>query len=320
MVARSKRAFATLAALFLLAAPAGAADKVRVGKAVAHVYMFSPINVGAAAGIFAKYGIDVEIINFGGAPKLHQGMAADSIDIGIGSGPDLAFIAKGAPELAVATIVNKPSALGAVVAPGSAIKSFDDLKEKKIGVTGPGAVTYWLVLELARVKGWGPSGVTPVSLGGQLQAEIAGLKLGQFDAFITSSGVAAELEEAKQARWIGSVDSYVSALPNQVVYAANKLIKDNPDLLRRFLQGYMETIAFMKSHRDETVRFAMPVTGASKAAQEREYDLITPLFSEAGTFSVEALATVARSAVELKILDKEPDMSKLYTEAFLPKR
>ena len=95
-----------------------AADKVRVGKAVAHVYMFSPVNDGVAAGIFARHGIDVEIINFGGAPKLHQGMAADSIDIGIGSGPDIAFIAKGAPELAVATIVFKPSALGAVVAPG----------------------------------------------------------------------------------------------------------------------------------------------------------------------------------------------------------
>jgi NitT/TauT family transport system substrate-binding protein len=313
---------ATLAALCTFAATAGpaeAADKVRVGKAVAHVYMFSPVNVGVAAGIFAKHGIDVEIIAFGGAPKLHQGMTADSIDIGIGSGPDLIFIAKGVPELAVATIVNKPSALGVVVAPDSPIRSFDDLKGKKIGVTGVGAVTYWLALELARVKGWGPNGVIPVSLGGQLQAEIAGLKLGQFDAFMTSSGVAFGLEEAKQARWIGSVDTYVAALPNQVIYAANKLINEKPDLLRRFMQGYMDTIAFMKSHREETVRLVMPVTGASKGVQERDYDMITPLFSDTGKFSAEALATVARSAVELKILDKEPDMSKLYTEAFLPK-
>jgi hypothetical protein len=31
------------------------------------------------------------------------------------------------------------------------------------------------------------------------------------------------------------------------------------------------------------------------------------------------LATLKSSFVELKLLDTEPDMSKLYTEAFLPK-
>ena len=42
--------------------------------------------------------------------------------------------------------------------------------------------------------------------------------------------------------------------------------------------------------------------------------------SDDGKFSPSALATLAKSYVELQLLPEEPDPAKLYTEAFLPKR
>jgi hypothetical protein len=44
-----------------------------------------------------------------------------------------------------------------------------------------------------------------------------------------------------------------------------------------------------------------------------------PMFTDTGRFEPKALAVLSRSFVEMKILPAEPDMSKLYTEAFLPK-
>jgi hypothetical protein len=44
-----------------------------------------------------------------------------------------------------------------------------------------------------------------------------------------------------------------------------------------------------------------------------------PMFSDTGRFDPKALAVLRRSFVEMKTLPTEPDMSKLYTEAFLPK-
>ena len=46
----------------------------------------------------------------------------------------------------------------------------------------------------------------------------------------------------------------------------------------------------------------------------------TNAFNIPGTESTKALAVLSRSYVELKILPLEPDMSKLYTEEFLPKK
>jgi hypothetical protein len=43
-------------------------------------------------------------------------------------------------------------------------------------------------------------------------------------------------------------------------------------------------------------------------------------YSIDGRFNPRALAVLAQSYVELKLLDKEPDMTKLTTEAFLPKK
>jgi hypothetical protein len=42
-------------------------------------------------------------------------------------------------------------------------------------------------------------------------------------------------------------------------------------------------------------------------------------FSDTGKFDPQALAVLRRSFVEMGTLSSEPDMSKLYTEAFLPK-
>ena len=44
------------------------------------------------------------------------------------------------------------------------------------------------------------------------------------------------------------------------------------------------------------------------------------MFSRTGRFNPEALAVLARSFVDLGTLPKEPDMTSLVTEKFLPKR
>ncbi len=43
------------------------------------------------------------------------------------------------------------------------------------------------------------------------------------------------------------------------------------------------------------------------------------MFSRDCKFDAEPLATLERSFISLKLLKDTPDMSKLYTEAFIPK-
>src|ERR1051325_7233876 len=90
---------ALLLALAVLALPLGltsasAQEKLRVGKAVTESFAFVPLDIGLQHGIFKRHGLDIEITAFGGGARLQQAMAADSLDIGVSAGPELALLEK----------------------------------------------------------------------------------------------------------------------------------------------------------------------------------------------------------------------------------
>jgi ABC-type nitrate/sulfonate/bicarbonate transport system substrate-binding protein len=103
-----------------------------------------------------------------------------------------------------------------------------------------------------------------------------------------------------------------------VIYATDALIASRPDAIRGFLKGWFETIAFMRKNKAETVAIAKDAIGKDADIVGRTYDEVMPMFSDDGRFKASALAVLAKSFVELNTLPAEPDMSKLYTEAFLP--
>ena len=107
---------------------AHAQAKVRVGQPQAGTFQFVPLQVGTEAGIFRQHGVDPEVISFGGGPRVQQAIAAGAIDIGIGSGPELAFVAKGAPEIGIAAIADAPYSVLLAVLNDSPIKTPEDLK------------------------------------------------------------------------------------------------------------------------------------------------------------------------------------------------
>src|ERR1700684_1633775 len=151
------RAFAALliAVVVGAASAAAAADKVRVGKSVSQPFAFAPVEIGAAEGIWARHDLDVETVIFAGDAKLQQGMVANAVDFGLGSGPAMGFLAKGAPAKAVGALANEPLSMGLIVGAAPDIQKPEDLKGKKIGVTTNGSLRYWLARGLARPVGGG---------------------------------------------------------------------------------------------------------------------------------------------------------------------
>jgi ABC-type nitrate/sulfonate/bicarbonate transport system substrate-binding protein len=277
-----------------------------------------PVDVGMKHGIFRKHGLEIESTSFAGDAKMQQAMAADSIDIALGSGPAMAFIAKGAPVKAVAAFAGRPLLLVLAVRPDGSINKIDDLKGKRVSVSTVGSLTYWLVDELNRQNGWAPGTIIPTPMGA-VKGQIAALKTKEIDGMVTEISTAYMLEKAGEAKTIYSFGDLVHDFHIHVVFATNKLIAERPQAIRAFLAAWFETIAFMRKNRATTVAIAMPVMDADEDVAGRVYDALMPMFSDTGRFDPKALAVLRKSYVELKILDKEPDMSTLYTEAFLPK-
>ena len=316
-----KRTISLLAAALALAfsaAPGQAQplQTLRVGKAVPEAFTFTPLDIGMRKGFFKDNGLDIQETAFAGDAKMQQAMASNSIDIGVGSGPALAFIVKGAPVKGVAEMAGPPLLLAIVVGPNGP-KTAADLKGKKVSVSTAGSLTYWLVSETSRRQGWGPNGIDIEPMGA-MSGQIAALRRGDIDGVIMDISTALDLEKKGQGRILVRFN-YLQNFVTHVIFATNTLIASHPDEIRDFLKGWFKTIAFMRANKAETVAIDAQVLQKDPDIINRTYVEVMPMFSNDGKFNPKGLAVLAKSFVELHTLPTEPDRSKLYTEAFLPK-
>jgi ABC-type nitrate/sulfonate/bicarbonate transport system substrate-binding protein len=305
------------AQLGLAATGAGAQETLRVGRAIANSWSFVPLDVGMAAGIFAKHGLAIESVSFTGSARLQQGMAAKSIDIGLSSGPELAMVAKGAPVIAVGAIVLSPR-MTITVRAGGPIRTAADLRGKRIGVSTSASLTEWLTRELSRREGWGREGVQAIALGSDA-AQIAAMKTEQIAGLVLDVATALRLENAGEGRIVLYFGDIIKDFIQNAAYARRDLVASNPDLVRRFLAGWYETIAYMRTHKEESIKVALPIVDLPPDLAARGYDQWMEAYSRDGRFDPVALGLLAKSFVEMGLLPGEPDMKTLYTEEFLPR-
>ena len=311
-----------LAAVLLLLGPmllpAFAADLLRVGNVGAVAFSFVTTNVGKETGIFAKNGLDVQIVGFAGDAKLQQAMAAHAVDVGLGSGPGMAFIVKGTPAKAIADIAGPPLIFALVVRADNSVKTIEDLKGRKVGISTVGSATSWLMNEVSRQRGWGYTAFTEVPIGDNA-ARLAALKAGAIDGCVVDVGSALNFVAHGDGRILMRFGDVAKNFIMHVIFATDRAMAENPADLRAFVKGWFESIAYMRAHKAKTVEIAQTVMHTDAKTTGAIYDELMPMFTDDGHFNPTALAVLRRSFVEMKILTTEPDMSKLYTEAFLPK-
>jgi NitT/TauT family transport system substrate-binding protein len=306
-----------ITSLALIVTPAAAAEKLRVGKAVPFAWTFTPIEVGIETGEFAKQGLEIEASGFGGDAKMQQALTAGSIDIGIGSGPGMAFMAKGVPAKAVFAMAGAPRNMALMVGYDLPIKAVDDLKGKKLGVTTVGSLTYWIGERINQLKGWGSDGIKVVPVGGFSPARGA-VKTGQLDGYIGALEVGYALEEAKEWKVVTTATPFVDDFITHVFFVRENVIKERPQAVRAFLQGWVNTIAFMKKNKDKAVEITSKVVKLKPSVVSRAYDEQIGIFSMDGAFDPKAVAVLKKSFIEMGRLDKIPDDDVLFKTQFLP--
>lgn len=295
---------------------AHAATVLRVGLSQP-IFSFLPLDIGLDAGVFARHGITVEKTVFAGSAKLHQAIAAGAIDIGLGAGPELGFIAKGSPEMAVAATADLPRELAISVLKDGPIKAVSDLKGKRLSVSTKGSLTEWGGQELSRQQGWGSDGIKLLPLG-SFGAQVAALKTRQIDGMVVEASTAGRMEEQDVGRTLVTFEKLVPAFHVHMIFASNALIKDRPDGIRAFLAGWFESLDSMRAHRAEALVVASRVLDLSPGLAGKLYDDLMPMYNATGRFNPEAVNILLKAGMDMGDLATRPDPTKLIDDRFLP--
>ncbi|HWE71732.1 MAG TPA: ABC transporter substrate-binding protein [Stellaceae bacterium] len=308
---------ATLA-LACSACLAQADEKIRIGTPEATSFSFSVPDVGNAVGIFKKYGLDVERIDFAGGAKMHQAMDAGALDAISGTGSDILFLTKGAPEKGVAAYANDLAALSLVInADNARIKKIEDLKGKTIAVSTTGSFTSWVAKTILGQHGVTPDQFTFAYLG-TMNGIVAGLLTKNVDGIIGPSSRSLQLQGEGKVKILANAGKEITNFIANIVYASDTMMNEHPETLKKFLAGYFETIRYMKAHKAETVKFTQNATRLPDDIAAEGYDLEMPTFFDDGHFDRKKLAAVQQSLVDLNLIPKAVPDDTIITEKFLP--
>jgi sulfonate transport system substrate-binding protein len=169
-----------------------------------------------AAGVLKTLPYKIEWSEFPAAAPLLEALNAEAIDTGIvGDAPFTFAVASGAPIRAILATRAEQGGLAVLVRPDSPVKSFADLKGKRIG-TGRGSVGHQLVLAALEDAGLGKS---DVSLSFLLPAEAkAALTSGSLDAWSTWEPYTSQLVLSGEARIVRDGRGITPGLGFQVAH------------------------------------------------------------------------------------------------------
>jgi len=237
-------------ALALIAAPA-AADPVKIKIACTATSDCASAMVATYDGIFAKHGIDAEMMLIGINTNIPPAIASDSIQVGgptstvflqaVDGGLDLVAIA-GASVMSPAM----DNLIAVVQRPGLAMHKPADFVGKKIGVPGIGAFLDVLFRKWLIDGGVDPSKVHFVEVTFPTQSD--SLKSGAVDAVVTAQPFIGRIEGAHN----GSVAAYYVADLKRtdpiIEYVATRAWADkHPDAVKAFRESIDEAAKIVNS-------------------------------------------------------------------------
>lgn len=245
---------ATLITSPFFAMTAEAADKVILQIDGAAAPFYAPLYAGVEEGIFEKNGIEVEFI-YAAAADILTNIAAGNVDFGFPNGDAVvAAAANGLPVKVVHTTYQR--GIGALLAKeASGIKTYKDLKGKKIAVTSLASPNYLQLQVGLQQAGLTLDDVTveAVATGAIVQS----LQAGQVDAIVFSELRKYNLEaDGTKITMILSND-FLPSFGN-VVVASDKKLSENADVVKRFTTAVTQSYEWViDGHVPEALDIAL---------------------------------------------------------------
>jgi len=250
-IARLITVWSVVAAIQNVAQSSLAADKLNTAYISTTPGSSTVLQVAKDTRIFEKYGIDASVIFISGSVRGIQSILAGEIPIGEGGGPGLASARlAGGDVIAIAGNVN---VLPYYLVAHPSIKKPEELKGK-IGGNHIAGTTAEFALKVGLKK----IGIDPLKdvnlrvIGGSLERMVA-LQKGIVQFTVVTEAGKSQAEKLGYPTVVDMVALQIP-FPQNGVYTSSKLIRENPDLVRRYIRAYTEAIYFYKTHKEDVFK------------------------------------------------------------------
>lgn len=233
------------AMLFAGASPASAQElkRIRIGYPSLS-FRQSHIWVGKEAGLFRKYGLEVEPIFLRGGQVATQALASGDPPI-VNIGTVVQANLQGYNLVLVAAVETK---YDQIVFARPEIKRLEQLKGKRFGISGFGAATHYASIILFKHLNLEPQKDVALLPTGPDAERLAALTTGKIDATFFTSSAAAPARKAGFNELLQIADLGVEVQGNGFA-TSRGYIKSNRDIVKAAVKGYVEAIHFIYANK-----------------------------------------------------------------------
>ena len=247
-------------------------EKLTIGYP-APVASLATIDVIKKAGIFKKYGLDVELVYIQGSPILTAAMVSGQVPISFIAGAAVVSSAVGGADTVLLSCAINTLFWRMFTTPD--IKTFADLKGKKIGVTRIGTLEDGVLRYLLNERGIDPERDVTFLAVGSAPSRLAALTKGIVHAssFIPPQDIAAEKLGLNELLDMSKLDLYN---PASCLASTKSYVKNNRETVIRVMKAFVEGLKFYRENKE----FAIKVTAEfarSKDAEvlDKTYEVVT---------------------------------------------
>ncbi len=234
---------------------------------------YDPIDVGFEKGFFKEEGLNIEFV--GVLPTEQYVTATVSGDIDVGGGHAnrvINAVAKGAKIKGIAgftkTIPGYPH-MTLFVLENSSIRTPQDLIGKKVAIWGFGGCSEYMMYEYMRQKAGVSNPKESIELTSMpdSQQEQA-LRSHLVDAVFIHAPFNKKLTNAGGVRKLFDDNDLDESLGLALYWVSNDLIKDHPDVVRRFVKATAKTLDWANEHREEAYQIEAKRLGLNAGDME----------------------------------------------------
>ena len=222
------------------------AEPLRIAyTSIAMVY--GPLWLTKESGLFKKYSIDPEFIYIAGGPPSLQALIAGDVAISFtAAGATVAANLSGADVVLLGTSIDSlPFELWSI----PSIKTPEQLRGTRMGVSRIGATTDFVARYLLKKWGFQPDKDVPIFQAGSGPQVFATLKGGAVQSGVLSTGPETLRAEGDGYFKLADVSTSGLVYPFGPFAARQLFIKNQPDLVSRFMKAYLEGIHRFKTDK-----------------------------------------------------------------------
>jgi NitT/TauT family transport system substrate-binding protein len=249
---------------------AWAADRVKASYAAVNASQ-SPLWVAQDRGLFAKYGLDVDLIFISSGSLNVQALVGNSVQFAAGGPAALEARLRG---LKLVTIANPLTLLASSLVAHPDIKSIADLKGKVGAVSRFGSSSHQGLRYLFRKNGFSENDLKLLQLGGD-SGRLTGLVTGKVQ-YTFLGAAASEQARTQGLRVLATAQQMAIPFPWTSVVVNDGWLEGNRDLAYRYVKAVTEAVRFMKRNRTESEQIIsrrMKVTDAHLVSTEYNFNV-----------------------------------------------